>query len=153
MDRLFEDFFAPEPRSFARAEAGSSEAMLRPNIEMRETGAAYVVTVEVPGIEQKDIELNLRDNALVVSGEKRSERKEGEEGRGYSERRFGRFERTIPFEAEVDADKVEASCANGVLTITLPKNARAQDKSRRIEIKPQSESSWASPTPGAGSIP
>ena len=55
----------------------------------------------------------------------------------YTERSFGRFERMVPLDAEVDADKVEARFRNGVLTVTLPKNPKAQDKTRRIEIRPQ----------------
>ena len=94
-----------------------------------------MVTAELPGIDQKDIELDLSDNALTLRGEKRSERKEEQAGRRYSERSYGRFERTIPFAAEIDADKVEARCENGVLKITLPKNPKARDKTRRIEIK------------------
>ena len=133
MDRLFDDFLAPaEPRSFA---AAGTQGAVWPSLDVDETDQAYMVTAELPGIDQKDIELDLSDNALTLRGEKRSERKEEEGGRRYSERSYGRFERTIPFAQEIDADKVEASCENGLLKITLPKNARARDKSRRIEIK------------------
>lgn len=137
MDRLFDDFFAPaEARSFAEGQPAAM-ATVWPSLDVHETDQAYTVTAEMPGIEQKDIELNLRDNVLMISGEKRSERKEEDGGRRYSERSFGRFERTIPLATEVDAEHVEATCNNGVLTITLPKSAKAADKSRRIEIKPQ----------------
>jgi HSP20 family protein len=91
----------------------------------------------LPGLERKDVELTLRDNALVLSGEKRQEHAEAEGGRTYTERAYGRFERVIPLEAEVDADRVEAVFKNGVLTVAVPKNPKAQDKSRRIEIRPQ----------------
>jgi len=146
MDRLFEDFFAPiEGRSFAPAQGqnGSQQLALWPQIDLNETEKAYMVTAELPGIDPNDVELNLKDNALIISGEKRSERNEEDQGRRYSERSFGRFERAIPFETEVDADRVEAKCNNGVLTITLPKNAQAHDKSKKIEIKPQSEAGSA----------
>jgi len=136
MDRLFEDFFTPtEPRSFAAA-AGTSELAVWPRIDLHETEQAYTVTAELPGIDPKDVELNLRDNALIISGEKRTERKQEDQGRRYSERSFGRFERVIPLETEVDADKVKATCDNGVLTITLPKSAQAHEKARRIEVQP-----------------
>ena len=135
MDRLFDDFFAPaEARSFAPEQAGGA---VWPSLDVVESEQAYMVTAELPGIDQKDIELNLHDNALTIRGEKRSERREEEGGRRYSERSFGRFERTIPFDAEIDADKVEAACENGVLKVTLPKNAQARDRTRRIEIRPQ----------------
>jgi HSP20 family protein len=133
MDRLFDDFFTPaaEGRSFASA----GEAAVRPMIDVDETEQAYTVTAELPGIAEQDIELNLRDNALTISGEKRSEHTEGEGGRRYTERSFGRFSRTIPLDTEVDAERVQATCRNGVLTVTLPKNDRAQQKNRRIEIR------------------
>lgn len=130
MDRLFDDFFAPaEPRSFGAAQAAW------PSLDVDETAQAYTVTAELPGLEQKDVELSLRDNVLTISGEKREEKKEENGGRTWSERSFGRFQRTVPLAAEVDADKVEASFRNGVLVVTLPKNPKAQDQTRRIEIK------------------
>lgn len=133
MDRLFDDFFAPaEARSFA-APAEVRGAVM-PSIDVDETEQAYTVTAELPGIDPKDVELDLRENALMLRGEKRSERKEEDGGRRYSERSYGRFERTIPFATEVDADKVEAKFENGVLKVTLPKNAQARDKTRRIQI-------------------
>jgi HSP20 family protein len=139
MDRLFDDFFAPgEARSFAgEASGGGALSAITPSIDLHETDAAYEVSAELPGIEQKDVEVTLRENALVLSGEKREERKEGEAGRHWSERSFGRFQRIIPLPEEVDADKVEARFNNGVLKVTLPKNPKAQDKTRKIEIRPE----------------
>lgn len=134
MDRLFDDFFAPaEPRSFGGGAVAQS--MVMPSIDVHETDQAYTVSAELPGIDPKDVELDLRDNALTLRGEKRSERKEEDAGRRYSERSFGRFERTIPLAAEVDADNIEARFENGVLKVMLPKNPKARDKTRRIEIK------------------
>jgi HSP20 family protein len=132
VDRLFDDAFRPlEARSFGEAAAGA----VWPNLDVDETDKAYVVTAELPGLEQKDVELTLRDNALILSGEKRQEHREENGGRTYAERSYGRFQRAIPLDSEVDADKVEARFKNGVLTVNLPKNAKAQDKTRRIEIR------------------
>ena len=64
-------------------------------------------------------------------------RSDGENGRSYTERTYGRFERVIPLAADVDADKVEATFKNGILTVTVPKNPQARDKAKRIEIRPQ----------------
>ena len=138
VDRLFDDFltptFAAEPRSFTAA-AGAAGAW--PSLDVEDTGKAYLVTAEIPGLDQKDVELNLRDNALIISGEKRQEHHEANGGRTYAERTFGRFQRAIPFDQEVEADKVEATFKNGVLKVALPKNPKAQDQARRIEIRPQ----------------
>jgi HSP20 family protein len=134
MDRLFDDFFAPaegrEGRPFPVAGGW-------PSLDVDETDQAYKVTAELPGLELKDVDVDLRDNVLTISGEKREERKEDKSGRRYTERSYGRFERVIPFAAEIDADKVQASFRNGVLTVDLPKNAKAKDKSRHIQIKAQ----------------
>lgn len=136
MDRLFEDFFAPAAEGRAFGAPAQTAALLRPSIDVEETDQAYLVSAELPGLSEQDIELNLRDNALTISGEKKSERRDEKGGRRYAERSYGRFERTIPFPAEVDADHVDASFRNGVLTVTLPKNEKAHDKARRIEIRP-----------------
>jgi HSP20 family protein len=137
MDRLFDDFFAPaagEGRNFAASTQPT--ALVRPSIDVDETEQAYRVSAELPGLTDKDVELNLRDNVLTISGEKRLEREEEKGGRRYAERSFGRFERTIPFPTEVDAERVDAVFRDGVLTITLPKNQKAQEKTRRIEVRP-----------------
>lgn len=132
MDRLFDDFLAPVARRF-----GPAAVPAWPSVDVHESEGAYTLTAELPGMEEKDIELNLRDNVLTLSGEKRQERKEEEKGRSYTERSYGRFQRSIPFDTEVDPDKVQAHFKNGVLTVVLPKSAKAQDRTRRIEVKPQ----------------
>jgi HSP20 family protein len=133
VDRLFDSFWSPgEARSFAPIRPAGWLAL-----DLSETPQAYRVIAELPGIDEKDIEVTLRDNALTIRGEKRDESNGGDDDRVYIERSYGRFERTIPFDMEVDADKIQASSRNGVLTVTLPKNPLAKDKSKRIEIKRQ----------------
>jgi HSP20 family protein len=133
MDRLFDDFLSPaEPRSFA-----GQGVTTWPSVDVEETKNGYRLTAELPGIEERDVELELRDNALKLSGEKRCEYEEGEGQRAYSERSYGRFERTIPLGPDIDQEKVEARFRNGVLTVELPRRPDAQPASRRIEIKPQ----------------
>jgi HSP20 family protein len=140
MDRLFDDFFAPaETRSFAAGQSPTQMLGAWPRLDVQEGEQTYTITAEIPGMDPKDVQLDLRENALVISGEKRAERNDEGQGRRYSERSYGRFERVIPFESEIDPDRVEATCSNGVLTITLPKAAQARDRSRRIEVKPQAE--------------
>lgn len=132
MDRVIGNVFGPELRSFAPAAESAW-----PTLDVDETDDAYIVTVEVPGLKDKDVELNLRDNVLTISGEKREERREERQGGAYAERVFGQFRRSIPFTAEVDPEKVEAKFKDGVLTITLPKSAKGQAQGKRIEVKSQ----------------
>jgi HSP20 family protein len=126
MNRLFDDAF----RSFDIAPF-SAQAMGWPNVEVNETANEVKVIAELPGLEEKDVKLELRDGLLTISGEKRSETEDKE--RRFSERYYGRFERSVPVD-DVDQDKVEASFRNGVLTVTLPRLPAAQQKVKRIVI-------------------
>jgi HSP20 family protein len=135
VDRLFNDFYAPaEGRSFA---PGSGDG-LWPSVDVVDAGQAIEVTAELPGLALGDIDIELHDNALTISGEKKKEYKDENGGRSYIERTYGRFERTIPLAAEVDADRVQAKFKNGVLAVTLPKNEKARDKTKRIPVQLQS---------------
>jgi HSP20 family protein len=130
-DRLFDNFGMPGDTGLL----GNRD--LQPDIEVQETGTAYSVTAELPGIDQKDLQVDVRDNVLSIAGEKHAAHQKNEAGRRYSERSYGRFERRIALGDEIDADKIEAKFGNGVLSITLPKNPRATDRGRHIEIKTQ----------------
>jgi HSP20 family protein len=132
MNRLFDDFF----RGFDLAPFGSNRFFDHPvggwpNIEVSETDKEMKVTAEVPGLDQKDLTVELANGVLAISGEKKSETED--KGRLFSERYYGRFERRIPVD-EVEQDKVAASFKNGVLTVTLPKSAKAQQNVKRIAI-------------------
>ncbi|WP_244295317.1 MULTISPECIES: Hsp20/alpha crystallin family protein [Paracoccus] len=91
------------------------------------------MTAEVPGLEERDIEVLLDDGVLTLKGEKRSEVEDKD--RQFSERFYGRFERRIPLGAEIREDEVDAHFRNGVLTVTLPKTEKAQAQVKRIAIK------------------
>ena len=127
MNRLFDDAF----RSFDVAPFGSAHAMGWPNVEVSETDKEVKVTAELPGLEQKDVAVELANGMLTISGEKKSETEDKE--RRFSERFYGRFERHIPID-DVDQDKVAASFNKGVLTVTLPKSPTAQQKVKRIPV-------------------
>ncbi len=103
-----------------------------PNVEVSDGEKEIRVMADVPGLEEKDIEVLLEDGILTLKGEKRSETEDKD--RQFSERFYGRFERRIPLGYEVENDKVRADFKNGVLTVALPKSERAQAKARRIAI-------------------
>ena len=126
MNRLFDDAF----RSFDITPF-SSRAIGWPSVEVNETDKAVTVLAELPGLQEKDVTVELRDGLLTISGEKKSETEEKE--RRFSERFYGRFERSIPID-DVDQDKVDASFKDGVLTVTLAKLPAEQQKVRRIAI-------------------
>jgi HSP20 family protein len=135
VNRLFDDVF----RGFDQFPVGRLPSLASsrsnwswPNVEVSETDKEVRVTAELPGLEDKDVEVTLDDDVLTLRGEKRSER--DNKSRQFSERFYGQFERRIPLGTEVEKDNVEARFKNGVLTITMPKTERAQSKTRRIAI-------------------
>lgn len=126
MDDLFRGFFGDWDWPSWRA-AGW------PAIDIAENDDAYVVKAEVPGCKADDVDISVHGNTLTISGEKKEQ--ESKEGKGYyhAERSFGRFQRELNLANDVDADKIQASCENGILTITLPKSERA--KPVKIKVK------------------
>jgi HSP20 family protein len=132
MNRLFDDFFrAPTPFGGSQWPVGAA----MPRIDVEESDSEYRVSAELPGIDEKDVNLTLTDNVLTISGEKKAEREEKDKNYYLSERSFGSFRRAIPLPTDVDQDKVEAHFKNGVLTVHLPKSPEAETKTRRIEVK------------------
>lgn len=133
MNRLFDDVFRTfDSRLPAVGWPGSISAGW-PNVEISETEKEIRITAEIPGLEEKDIELLLNDGVLTLRGEKRSEAEDRD--RHFSERYYGHFERRIPLGVEIEEDRVDARFKNGVLNIVLPKSAKAQAQTRRIAIK------------------
>ena len=106
-----------------------------PAVDIVERDAAYEVTVELPGIDGKNIELKLANGALAIRGEKQQETEEKKEGYYLRERHFGAFERSIPLPEGVDTGNIEAGFKNGVLTVMLPKKPEAQKPETKIDVK------------------
>jgi HSP20 family protein len=127
MNRMFDDFF----RGFDLAPFGVGRAFSWPNIEVAETDREVKVTAELPGLEEKDVEVQLANGMLTIKGEKKTETEDKD--RLFSERYYGSFERRIPVEG-IEEDKVSAAFRNGVLTVTMPKTAGARSQVKRIAI-------------------
>lgn len=129
MNRLFDDVF----RGFDTHLPASLPRMASwPTMEVVETDKDVRVTAELPGLEEKDVEVLMNDGVLTIRGERRSEVEDKD--RAFSERYYGRFERRIPIAWDVEADKVDATFRNGLLIVTLPKSAQATSNVRRIAI-------------------
>lgn len=128
MNRLFDDFFRgfelPTPSRFGWT--GSW-----PSVDVSETDKEVKVVAELPGLEEKDVDVTLRDGVLTIKGEKKVEN----EGSVYSERWQGSFQRSVQLGPEIDPDKVTASFKNGVLTVSLAKQPEPQSPVKRIQIK------------------
>lgn len=129
MDRMFDDFFGGNGRSL---QGGQS---LTPVLDIDETEKDMVITAELPGVTEKDVEVNLTGDVLTIRGEKKAEHEEKNGNSYYMERRFGSFARSVRLPFEVKDQEVEAKFNNGVLTVRLPKPAEMQKAVRRIEVK------------------
>jgi HSP20 family protein len=129
VNRLFDDVF----RGFGMPSlTGFDRGFAWPSVELGETDKEIRVIAELPGLDESDVEIALEDGVLTLRGEKRSE--VDDEERGYSERSYGRFERRIGLPKGIEADKASATFRNGVLTVTLPKSAAANENVRRIPV-------------------
>jgi len=127
MNRLFEDMF----RGFDSPALWGARGGW-PSVDLEETDKEYRVTAELPGTDEKDIEVLLHDGTLILRGEKKVEKEPG--NRMFSERFYGRFERQIPLDRDVDESAVNATFRNGILTVTVPKSAQSLERSKKIPI-------------------
>ena len=133
IDRMFDDFtsgFGGLPSL-----STSADYALMPSLEMHEQDGKLMINAELPGVDEKDIDLSVEDDVLTISGEKKSEFKDKQNGGYRTERMYGRFSRAVRLPFSVDASKVEARYDRGVLKLTIPRPAEAQQKTKKIEIK------------------
>ena len=134
MNRLFDDIF----RGFDFAPFGGMGRQAGwPSVEVVENDKDVRVSAELPGLSEKDVEVFLQEGVLTLRGEKRSEVEDKQ--RSFSERYYGRFERRIPLDHEVEQDGIRADFRNGVLAVTLPKAAQAEPRAKRIPVKGKAE--------------
>jgi HSP20 family protein len=143
VDRLFEDFqrgywHLPFSRSVLDLEPfwrGDITFGATPSVDIIENDDGYKVTAELPGLAADDIEVKFSDGMLTISGEKEEEKEEKKKDYFLSERRYGSFKRSFRVAEGVDADKIESTFKNGVLTVTLPKTDEARKNSKTIAVK------------------
>ena len=142
INRIFDSFyegFDLEPfRGFE-----SSLTRFSPRVDVKETESGLTVTAELPGMEEKDIDVSISDNVLTIRGEKREQKEDKDtkdtkdtKGNYYtSECTYGSFERSIPLPSDGDTEKAEAVFTNGVLTLTVPKLPEGKSDRKKIAIK------------------
>lgn len=128
-DQIFNDVFG----TTGGRTNGAGSLMRAPETDVVETEREIRVVTEMPGLKRENIELDVENNVLTIRGEKREERTEGEQGRWHlAERRYGTFTRSFVLPRDVDAENIQASFQDGVLTVSVPKSEKA--RRRRIEI-------------------
>ena len=134
MSRLFDDFrgrFDIEPFGFPRGQTGD----FMPSVDITDADKEVRVTCELPGIDQKDIDITLSKDAVTIRGEKKQEKEEKGKDYYHMERSYGSFQRKVSLPAEIDDDNVKAEFKKGVLKIILPKSVEAQKSYKKIEVK------------------
>jgi HSP20 family protein len=135
MDRVFDNFLGPRWPSLGLLLRDSDRTpALHPTVDVRESDKEIVVEAELPGLDEKDVEIILRDGVLAIKGEKKSEREEKRDDYHLSERRYGSFQRSFRVPDTVDEDKVTAAFTKGVLKVTLPKRPETVKAERKIPI-------------------
>lgn len=142
MDRVFDRFtgnfgFPSLRRMFDVEPSWRFESMgiATPAIDVSEDDKAYRISAELPGLDEKDIDVTVTGDALVLKGEKRQEKEEKEKNYYLSERSYGAFQRAFALPDGIDRNKIDAQFSKGVLTITLPKTAEAQKQAKKIAVK------------------
>jgi len=146
MDNLFDRFsssfglpslhrmFGMEPR-LMEPRLTTSFTFSTPVVDVTEDDTAYKIAAELPGIDEKDIDVSITGDTLVLKGEKSQRKEEKEQNYYLSERSYGSFQRSFALPRDVERDKIAAEFSKGVLTLTLPKSAEAQKQNKKIEIK------------------
>jgi HSP20 family protein len=142
IDRLFDDFDAGFRWPFGQSLFGGQPLFQRemtwpatPAVDVVESEKAYQITADVPGMDEKNIEVKVADGVMTIKGEKQEEKEEKRKDYHLQERSFGSFQRSFQLPETVDPDKIEASFKKGVLTVTLPKKPEAQKPAKKIEVK------------------
>ena len=129
MNRLFRDSYGPEGR-----EETLNTTSFAPPVDVYEDEHSVNVKIEVPGIDEKDIDVRIENNVLTVHGERKFEKEEKQENFRRVERQYGSFTRTFTLPTTVDAEKVAASYDKGILKIALPKKAEAKPKQIKVNV-------------------
>lgn len=129
INRMFNEFGRGWPARFA------AEGEVSPKLDVVETESAIEVTAELPGIDEKDVDVVLRDDVLTIRGEKKSEREEKKTDYHLVERSFGSFARSIRLPFEADSEAVKANFAKGLLKVTIAKPAEVKEKTVKIPVR------------------
>ncbi len=134
MNSLFDDFFSGfdvAPRALATGGFGA----FSPSIDVKESDKDFTIRAELPGVDEKDIEVSVTSDGVTIKGEKKEDKEDKGKNYYYMERSYGSFNRMIPLAVETEADKASASFKNGVLNIIIPKSASSKAKGTKIPIK------------------
>jgi len=134
MDQVFENFLGKGWPSLPNLMKSSDESLVVPSMDIRENGSEIVIEAELPGMEEKDIDVSLKNGMLTIKGEKRSEEEKKEDDYHLTERRYGSFQRSFRVPETVDEDKIDAHLQKGVLHVKMAKKPEAAGEAKKISV-------------------
>jgi HSP20 family protein len=132
MNRVFDDFF--RGLDFSTFDRVGSFGSFTPSIDLRQDEKEVLIKAELPGLDEKDVEVTLTEDTLTIRGEKKEEKEEKEKGYWQRETRYGSFHRSIALPTGINTDKANARFKNGVLTVSLPLHEEAKAKEKKIKV-------------------
>jgi len=140
IDRLFDDFHPfdwrlPSRMLGAAPRVARAEWQVAPAMDLVEKDDAYEITAELPGLDEKNVEVKLANRTLTIKGEKSEDKEEKQKDYYLAERRYGSFQRSFQLPENIDAEKIDAQFAKGVLTVKLPKTAESKNAEKKIAVK------------------
>lgn len=135
IDDLFDNVMRGLPSGALPRAFGRNWRALTPEVDVGETEGALTITAELPGMDEGDVEVTLSDDVLTIKGEKREESEEKGKEFHITERRYGSFQRSFRLPENIDAGKIDAAFDKGVLTVRVPKSAKATSKVKKISVK------------------
>lgn len=136
INEVFEDFFEDFPmRSEGPMEVAKKLRRFQPRVDVSESADAIMITADVPGMVEDDIDITLSDDTLTISGERSESREKEDEDYFHRERSYGMFSRRIPLPTYIERDEISAKFKNGVLKIEVPKSEEGRKHWRKIEVK------------------
>ena len=141
IDRMFDNFFrgfSLPSMGFGRERTSLSQTeWLKPTLDIAANDKEYAISVELPGVDEKDVELELADETLVIKGEKKQETERKEQNYYRMERSYGSFQRVLSLPEDAEQDGIVAAYKHGILTITIPRKAKPATKAKRITLNKQ----------------
>lgn len=139
IDRMFDEFFSGF--GFRDRESGDMwdslipSGLIKPNLDISESDNEYSIAVELPGVDEKNVELELVDNSLRIKGEKKRETEKKDKNYHCVERSYGTFQRVLALPEDADRDGIQADYKNGIMTISIPRKPELKPETRKIDIK------------------
>lgn len=134
-DQAFRGFGLSQPWLDGVLWPRMADGMLKPTLDLSATDKEYTIAVEIPGVDEKDVKLEIANDILTIRGEKKHEKEEKDKNFYRVERSYGSFQRVLSLPEDADQEAVKATFKRGILTISMPRKAMPQADVRKIEIK------------------